>query len=164
MLAHFQGRLDAFSRVQAAVTRNADGKVDLKSLVEDELAAHAARDGEQVRIEGPDLMLDPKMAERLSLAIHELATNAVKHGALSAPRGSIEVSWSKEKSGAIEELRLRWRETGVELDGTEPRREGFGMELLRRSLPYDLRAETQVDLAGDGLRFELKVPIDPRGT
>ena len=161
MVAHFQGRLDAFSRVQAALTRSVGARVDLASLIQDELVAHATREGDQVRIDGPDLTLDPKTAERLSLAIHELTTNAVKHGALMSDRGRVEIKWSRKKANGSAELLLSWRETGLKLDSRVPEREGFGMELLLRSLPYDLQAKTKVELEPDGLRFELRMPLAP---
>lgn len=161
MLAHFLGRLDAFSRVQAALTRNAGGRVDLAALIEDELVAHAARDGEQVTISGPDVSLDSKTAERMSLAFHELATNAVKHGALINDKGHISISWSTEQDdgegrGA---LVFDWREQQPVNGGATLERAGFGMELLRRSLPYDLQAETNVELLPEGLRFQLRMPL-----
>jgi PAS domain S-box-containing protein len=159
MLAHFQGRLDAFSRVQAALTRSTEVKVSLASLVEDEMTAHAARDGEQVRISGPDIDLEPRTAERMSLAIHELTTNAVKHGALSNQEGRISVDWSRHDGGDGEHLVLRWRESGIHIASPEVEREGFGMELLRRSLPYELEAETRIALNPTGLEFDLKMPL-----
>jgi PAS domain S-box-containing protein len=155
MLAHFQGRLDAFSRVQAILTRNPDARVDLASLIKDELVAHATHEGDQVRLEGPPIALDAKMAERMSLAIHELTTNAVKHGALTSNRGRIEIRWSSDGS----QLQLTWTECGLDLDREVPGREGFGMELLRRSLPYDLDGETEVELKRTGLEFRLRMPL-----
>lgn len=159
MLAHFQGRLDAFSRVQAALTRNADGKVDLQSLIDDELLAHATREGKQIKITGPQVMIEARTAERMSLAIHELVTNAVKHGALSAPDGRIRVEWQITESPDGERLSFGWTESGVKVERREDQREGFGMELLLRSLPYDLQATTQLKLDGEGLRFELDMPL-----
>jgi PAS domain S-box-containing protein len=161
MLAHFQGRLDAFSRVQAALTRNPEGRIGLASIVEDELLAHAAREGDQVRISGPDILLDPKTAERLTLAIHELTTNAVKHGALATRSGRIDISWEKARSSAGFELVFRWLESGAEHDGGSPGHEGFGMELLRRSLPYDVGGATKLDLTPGGLEFEFRMPLEP---
>lgn len=158
MLAHFQGRLDAFSRVQAKLIRGLDNRVDLMSMIEDEMVAHAAREGEQVRIGGPDVALEPKLAERLSLAVHELATNAVKHGALGTDDGRVSIIWEQQHCANGESLLLKWEESGVHLDG-EPMREGFGMDLLRRSLPYNLGAETRIDFRPHGLSFELKVPL-----
>jgi PAS domain S-box-containing protein len=159
MVSHFQGRLDAFSRVQAAFTRAPGTGVDLMSIVEDELVAHAAREGEQVHVAGPDVILPMRTAEGLSLAIHELATNAVKHGALSGANGTLAIAWRVDKPDGVRRLVLTWIESGVDVPQSAVRREGFGMELLRRSLPYDLQAETDVTLSADGLRFELRMPL-----
>jgi len=160
MLAHFQGRLDAFSRVQAKLTRRADSRVDLMSLIGDEIVAHAAREGEQVQIEGPDIALEQKTAERFSLAVHELATNAVKHGALGADHGRVSIAWEVQGKLNGGMLLFNWQESGVHLQEDPPAREGFGMELLRRSLPYDLGAETHVEFRPNGLRFELRMPLN----
>jgi two-component system CheB/CheR fusion protein len=159
MLAHFEGKLDAFSRVQAALTRRPDAKVDLLSLVEDELLAHATREGEKVRIDGEPVSLEPRMAERLSLAIHELTTNAVKHGALMDGEGKIDINWRTSENGAGKEFKLGWKESGMAFEQHKLKREGFGLALLRRSLPYDLRGETHVKLEPDGIRFELTMPL-----
>jgi len=159
MLAHFQGRLDAFSRVQAALTRKPDAGIDLTSLIEDEMVAHAARDGEQVQIDGPAVSLDAKTAERLSLAIHELATNAVKHGALTNGNGQVAISWKHHRTNGTHELVLNWTESGVDIEPAQVEREGFGVELLRRSLPYDLEARTHFQLMPTGLQFELRMPF-----
>lgn len=159
MLSHFQGRLDAFSRVQAAVTRSADGTVNLKSLIEDELVAYAAREGDQVRIFGDDVALQAKAAERISLAVHELTTNAVKHGALIDGTGRLDIHWAREDLRGSAFLKLKWSESGVDLQNTEITHEGFGMDLLRRTLAYDLDAETRLELLSDGLKFELLMPM-----
>jgi PAS domain S-box-containing protein len=160
MLGHFQGRLDAFSRVQAALTRTASAKVELMGLVEDELLAHAVKENGNLLIEGPEILLDPRTAERLSLAIHELTTNAVKHGALGRDSGKILIRWEVEDGEENgKQFNLVWRESGVGLTRTKVKREGFGMDLLRHSLPYDLQAETKVELTPDGLHFELKMPL-----
>ena len=159
MLAHFEGRLDAFSRAQAALTRNAEVSVDLASLIEDELVAHAAREGPRLHMKGPKVTLAAAAAERLSLAVHELATNAVKHGALSSERGTISIRWRRDRGANGEQLGLLWEEQGVDIAAGDEPSEGFGMELLRRSLPYDLQAETTVELRPNGLRFELSMPL-----
>jgi two-component sensor histidine kinase len=97
---HLEGRLDAFARAQSAVTRAPLAGVDLEHLVADELAAYQAYEGQQVvRIAGPTLRLQPKAAETFGLAVHELATNAVKHGALSHPSGRIAVWWHVQEDG-----------------------------------------------------------------
>src|SRR3712207_9087536 len=76
---HLDGRLNAFARTQAMVTRNPSAGVDLETLVAEELNSYHAREGGQLRISGPPLRLCTKAAETFSLAVHELATNAVKY-------------------------------------------------------------------------------------
>jgi two-component system CheB/CheR fusion protein len=159
MASHLQGRLDAFARVQAVVTRNPEGGVDLIALVEDELLAHAAREGENLKIEGPEIMLRPRVAETMSLAIHELTTNAVKYGALGANIGRIAIEWTREGVGAEERLNFAWTESGLDRTLEQPQRHGFGLELLQRTLPYDLRAETKVEFRPEGLRFTMAMPL-----
>lgn len=152
--AHLDGRIEAFSRVQAIVTRNPGGGVSFRTLIEDEMLAHAMREGPQLHLRGPDLRLNPHAAESLSLAVHELATNAVKHGALSAPHGRIAAHWSVT-DGRVE---FDWMETGVANAAEAPRGDGFGMELLLRSLPYDLDAITDASFGPQGLKFTLSAP------
>ena len=159
MATHLEGRIGAFSRVQAMVTRNPQAGVDLLSRVTEELLAHAARDGESLRIKGPDISFQPRAAESVSLAIHELATNSVKYGALSAGHGRLDVRWERNRSDDGEILRFVWEENGVELEPGEPRRKGFGFELLERTLPYDLEADTRVEFRREGLRFRMTVPL-----
>lgn len=155
MSAHFDGRLDAFARVQAMVTRKPDAGVDLALLIEDELIVHAAREGGQVSLSGEPVSLPAKQAETLSLAVHELTTNAVKYGALATARGRVGVTWAV----ADGTLDLTWVESCVAGPIAEPNYEGFGMELLRRVLPYELRAEVKLDFRPDGLSFALKMPL-----
>lgn len=156
MSAHLEGRIDAFARVQAMVTRRPDAGVDLAALVEDELLAHAAREGQHIRVDGPPVTLTARAAETLSLALHELATNAVKYGAFLKDGRRLRVGWAVAEG----RLRFAWTETGVPMSGEPPAREGFGLELLRRVVPYDLRAATDVEFTPDGLRFTLDMPLE----
>lgn len=159
MAAHLGGRLDAFARVQSAVTRNPEAGVGLRSLVDDELLAHAAREGDEVTVQGPEIALRPKAAESMSLALHELATNAVKHGALSERNGGrIAIRWDMNGQGKKESLNFEWLESGSHGRLRKPTRHGFGMELLTRVLPYDLEAETNVEFLDEGLRFTMDLP------
>jgi PAS domain S-box-containing protein len=159
MASHLQGRLDAFSRVQAVVTRNPEAGVGLGGLIEDELLAHAAREGERLLIEGSNISLKPRPAESLSLAIHELTTNAVKYGALSSSEGRIAVRWFREIEDGEERLKLIWEESGVDMSRSHPDQAGFGLELLQRTLPYDLRARTELEFRPEGVRFTLDMPL-----
>jgi two-component system, chemotaxis family, CheB/CheR fusion protein len=160
--AHLDGRLDAYARVQAVVTRDPTAGIDLEQLVADELLAHAAHEGEQVtRIEGPPIRLHPKAAETMALAVHELATNAVKYGALSAEDGHVKVTWTIEKAdGAPPRLVFSWNETGVKLSGEAPTRRGFGTELIERTLAYQLEAEASLRFGPDGVNCTIALPLN----
>ena len=151
MAAHLNGRLEAFARVQSAVTRNPDAGVDLRSLVDDELLAHAVHEGDGVAVDGPRVALRPKAAESISLALHELATNAVKHGALAHRNGGkISVSWQLNEDRGDERLVFEWTETNSNGQIPKPTRQGFGMELLTQILPYDLEAKTNLEFQQRG--------------
>jgi two-component system CheB/CheR fusion protein len=125
------------------------------------MLAHAAREGEQFSIDGPAVALTPKAAESLSLAFHELTTNAVKHGSLGMPGGQVNVSWTVEGKGGDKRLALVWEESGAADFTAAPGRNGFGMELLSRVLPYELDAGTTVEFGRDGFRFTLGMALDP---
>jgi PAS domain S-box-containing protein len=156
---HLEGRIDAFARVQAAVTRTPDAGIDLTNLVADTLLSVGAQEGERVRhIKGPSVRLQAKAAETVALAMHELATNAVKYGALSSEQGSIAVEWSIEKTPEQLRLVLRWTETGVKLSGEKPTRRGFGTELIERTVAYDLGGEASLEFTPDGLHCTISLP------
>lgn len=156
MTAHLNGRIGAFARVQSAVTRDPAGGVDLAGLIEDELLAYATREGPRLHIRGPRVLLGPRAAESMSLAIHELTTNAVKHGVLSEQDGWIDIDWRIEG----DRFHFSWKEAGRLADLSPPKSSGFGLELLLRSLPYDLGATTEVTFEPGGLRFTLVARAD----
>ncbi|MBU6461538.1 MAG: PAS domain-containing protein [Bradyrhizobium sp.] len=158
--AHLDGRLNAFARTQALVTRDPEGGVDLEILVLDELLAYKARDGEHVHVTGPTVRLQPKAAETMALAIHELATNALKYGALSKPEGRVEISWRIEDVDPPQ-LILDWRERG----GPPPaasRRNGFGTELLERTLAFEFKGKTDLQFNQSGLHCTIEIPLSRR--
>ncbi|MFD1613066.1 CheR family methyltransferase [Sphingomonas tabacisoli] len=158
MAEHLIGRLDAFARVQAAVTRAPEASISLSSLIEDEMLADAMKQGEQFSIDGPPVELTHKAAESLSLAFHELATNAVKHGGLKSNGRGVDVSWRLDGEKG-DRLHLVWQEHGGNGSATRPEREGFGMELLTRLLPYELDARSVIEFEPEGLRFSLEMPV-----
>ncbi|HUF56743.1 MAG TPA: PAS domain-containing protein [Thermohalobaculum sp.] len=155
---HLDGRIGSFARVQSAVTRDPGGGVDLAALIADELAAAAAHEGRRVSLKGPDVRLPPKLAEALGLAVHELTTNAVKHGALATPKGVVSVEWALEED-ARPALMLEWKELHVEMPECPAPRRGFGTELLEHMLPYQVGAETEQRFEADGLRCAIRVPL-----
>jgi two-component system CheB/CheR fusion protein len=158
--AHFDGRLSALARTQAVLARRSHADVDLDELVREELLSHGAHEGGQVRIVGPPVRIPQRMAETLSLALHELATNAVKFGALSQPKGRLAVVWRLPEGGGVRRLVLDWRESGVGLIDTAPVRTGFGRDLIERGLPYDLGAVTSLAFASGGAHCTIDLPFE----
>lgn len=156
--AHLDGRLGALARTQAAVTRDPEVGVDLEYLLADELMAYNAREGEQVRISGPTIRLQPKAAETLSLAIHELATNAVKYGALSQPAGRVEISWRIDEGVTPPELNFDWREKGGP-PVKSPKRKGFGTEILERTLGFEFKGKSALMFSPTGVHFSITLPL-----
>jgi PAS domain S-box-containing protein len=149
---HLDGRIGAFSRVQVALTRNPLAGFDLAELLAEELRACLAREGERFTLRGPAVRLQPKTAESIGLAVHELATNAVKYGAFTVADGHIEVFWRRETRDGVPWLSLEWNESGMTGRPVVQMRDGFGTELLQRTLPYDLGATVTRTFAPDGLR------------
>ena len=156
---HLDGRLAAFARVQALVTRNPDASVLLREIVEDELLAHAAQEGSSVHIAGDATRLPVPVAERLSLAVHELATNSVKHGVLGAPAGRLDVDWHSGPVQGDRLLSFSWTETGLGRTLRKPRRSGFGTELLTRTLAYELKAKSALHFGKAGFSYTLFLPL-----
>ncbi|MCC6913401.1 MAG: PAS domain-containing protein [Rhodospirillaceae bacterium] len=153
------GRLMALTRVQALLTRKANVEVDLGTIVRDEVDAQANHDG-QYELSGPDVALSPKAGEILTLAIHELATNALKYGALSAPHGKVTVRWETFEKRGVPWLRFDWTEEGAPPRAASgPRRHGFGSELIEARIPYELGGVGRLVLSPGGARCHLEFPL-----
>lgn len=160
--ARMAGRLLALARVQALLTRAANVKVGIRSIVQDEVGAQAHHDGQYV-LQGPDVALSPKAAEVLTLAVHELSTNALKHGALSVPGGRVRVAWETAERGGVPWLVFDWTETGAPAqpapESGRPRRAGFGSELIEGRIPYELRGRGRLVIEPGGARCQLEFPL-----
>lgn len=154
-----EGRLTTLARVQALLTRTASQGVSIAAIIHDEVSAQASH-ATQVKVSGPDVMLSPKASEVLTLAIHELATNALKHGALSAANGSVRVKWHTYERRKTPWLRLDWLERGNRPPSSPgQRRRGFGTELIECLIPYELKGTGQLIVDGDGARCTLTFPL-----
>lgn len=161
MADHFRGRLDALARAQVLMTQTPAGTADLQNLIRDELISVGVCDGPNVSIDGPDVLLDTRVAEMLGLAIHELTTNALKYGALKGAGGRLEIGWYvHQKAGDQSRLDLCWDEQGVPAVPLTGLRQGYGRELIEQALPYRLGAETRLEFRGGGVRCFISVPLD----
>ncbi|MCR5876902.1 PAS domain S-box protein [Phenylobacterium sp. J426] len=156
---HLDGRLASLARTQTMLTRAAGAGVDLEMLIREELLAQNT-DDDVVDLSGPDIELAPKAAEVLTLAIHEWATNATKYGAFAQAGASLEVRWWLERGEReTNRLRLVWLERGVRMIAANPRRAGFGSELIQQRVPYELRGTGRVELLPGGVRAEISFPL-----
>jgi PAS domain S-box-containing protein len=156
----FNHRLGALSRVQVLISGVDYRDVDLRDLLTAELQA---LDGQHLEsgkatLDGPALPLPAQAAQVLGLALHELATNATKYGALAQPAGRLSVTWRVELREGGRLARVEWKETGVVLP-KGPRRVGYGSELITRALPYQLGAETKLLFEPDGVRCTIGVTL-----
>lgn len=158
---HFDGRLAALARTHNMLTRGDEAAADLEELVRDEFLAAAVEDA-RIEVAGPPVRLKHRAAEVMALAIHELATNAVKFGALAVPTGRVSVRWEASDTSGAEVLSLEWRESGVPAVDRAPRRDGFGRGLLERGLAYELGARTSLQFLGGGLLATIQLPLDSR--
>lgn len=154
------GRIAALARTQVVLTQTAGAGVDLRTALSDELSVQVA-DQARVTILGPTILLASKAAEVLTLAIHELVTNAVKYGALHQTNGRVAVEWKVVPRDGHDWLEFEWRESGVVIDPGPTRRRGFGTELITGRVPYELRGRGEVDLSHDGLVCRIAFPLTP---
>jgi len=151
----FEERLLALSRVHNQLAREQWESADLGRIVHDIVAPFGQ---ERVSVDGASTKLASVAALPLAMVLHELATNAAKFGALSAPEGRLALGWKIERVNGARRLRIDWRESG----GPEvqpPVYRGFGSRLLERSVGQELRGSAQLDFDPAGLRCRLEIPL-----
>ncbi len=153
---HLIGRLQAMGRTQSTLTRSPGRSVDLCELVREELLVHAAQP-HQYHIDGPAVALSPHAAEIVTLAIHELATNSIKYGALG-DTGHIRIIWTTEDRGGTCWVSLRWQETAP-LCKPKAARKGFGRRLIEERVPYELDGKGSFELHDTGVLVQLEFPL-----
>lgn len=158
-VGHVEDRLDALVRAQAAADDH--GSVGLYMLLGDELLQYGASEGGPATLSGPDVELQPRAGQVFALAIHELAVNAVEHGALGTSTGRLEILWDVAAGNSEPTLTFSWKERDA-ANLAEPSHRGFGTEVLTRTLPYELEAGTFLAFEPDGLRCTISFPLTER--
>ncbi len=150
------GRLRAMAKAHSLLSRSRWEGAELRALVEEELHPHLEAEGAapRIAIAGPDIRLRPKAALAVSLALHELATNAAKYGALSARTGRVGVTWHIADAMLV----LEWRESGGP-PVVPPAHRGFGSLMIERSLAYEVGGRTRLDFLPDGIAFAVEMPL-----
>lgn len=163
--ADFRTRLLALSRAHDLLTREAWRDTDLAGLARAALAPFGVlgTGGAAARIacDGPRVLLAPEPAVSLAMALHELATNATKHGALSRLGGKVSLVWAPAPDDAAV-LDIAWAESGGPPLGGPPTRRGFGLHLLEKGLARQLGGEVALDYGGGGFAWRMRLPLGDR--
>ena len=159
----FLGRLDTLARAHE-LAFEADATAHLGELVAGTLAPYHAPGPARLVVEpGPPVVLARGQITPLCLILHELATNAVKHGALSAPTGQVRVGWrdqEEQAGGGGRRLRLRWEEQGGPEVRPRAGHQGFGTRLLEFAAAHELHGRAELTFAPEGLRAEIAFPLE----
>jgi PAS domain S-box-containing protein len=144
-----EGRIQALANVHSMFVQSRWIGAELSTIATQELAPYSSREN-SVRLDGPQIMLEPTVAQAVGVSLHELATNAAKYGSLSAAGGKVDLSWSQELDGS---LKLRWAETGGPAV-QEPTRKGFGSRIIQQMITQ-LKGTVDFDWRPQGLVCEI---------
>ncbi len=155
----FSGRIISLARTHALITEDEAQVASFEGLLRAELDPY--NENGRITLRGPSLRLPSALAVPVSMALHELTTNALRHGALAHAGGEVVVTWTVEDGDAGPRLTWTWDEH----DGpppTLPTREGFGTRLLNKILTAQIDAEVDIKFDADGLRVTVQVPLERR--
>jgi two-component sensor histidine kinase len=153
-----ENRLLALSRAHDVLTRENWEGASLHEIVAQAVAPYSSRGEDRLHLTGEAIRLQPRMALAVAMALQELATNAVKYGALSNATGEVRIAWTDGE----DRLHLIWRETGGP-PVKPPSRRGFGTRLIERSLASDLNGEVRIRFEPTGLVCTVDAPLTPDG-
>jgi two-component sensor histidine kinase len=160
--AAVEGRIQALARAHSLLSDSRWHGAKIADLIQGELAPFCTADPKRIRMSGRSLVLHPSAVQALALTVHELATNAARHGALSLPSGSIQLAW--ERHG--DELALRWSECGGPCRPLHVQQglvqEGLGMRIIRASVETQLCGSVAFNWHPDGLVCAIRVPCHPK--
>jgi two-component sensor histidine kinase len=149
------GRIRALSATHDLLTQSDWGTTPIGKVVEAELLPYAHAGDHQVDLQGPEVELAPNDALSLGLAVHELATNAAKYGALSKPGGKVTVHWRLIAPALV---RIEWSESGGPRVA-QKRGRGFGTDLIERVVAHELKNPVELTFAPEGVRCALTIPV-----
>jgi PAS domain S-box-containing protein len=152
-VAAVEGRIQALARAHSLLSESRWCGANIVELIQEELAPYRAPNFDRIRISGKGLSLSPSTAQALALAIHELATNAAKYGALSLPSGGLDVAWEM-KGGRLE---LRWTESGGP-PAEQMAPVGFGIRVIKASVEGQMGGAVEFEWRQEGLRCAISIP------
>ncbi len=152
-VAAVEGRIQALARAHSLLSETRWQGANMAQIIEEELAPYRSPEFERVRISGQRVSLEPATAQAVALAVHELATNAAKYGALSSASGHVDVGWSME-SGFV---RLQWTESGGPRV-LRPHGGGFGIRVITSSVEGQPGGKVDFEWRGEGLACAIRIP------
>jgi len=156
-LSQFGARLQALAASHDLLVRESWYGASLGELIRSQLGGYLDGSSDQVSIEGPALALKPEAAQNLGLALHELAVNAAKYGALSVPNGRVSITWSQRDGRDDGSIDLDWKERAGPKVKTR-RKKGFGSMVIERNLVRALDAEVNLEFDPNGLHCHIVIP------
>jgi len=157
------GRIGALAKTHLLLSDEGRTEISFEQILRNELDAFDDGSDDRVRFSGPPVEVSARLAVSLSMAIHELTTNAAKHGALSVFGGKVDIAWSVTIEATRRILQFVWVESGGPAV-TPPEREGFGSRLLQFVLPGQIHAKTDIDYRPDGVRVHVSAPLPVEAT
>ena len=155
----FSGRISSLARTHSLLTEEIQQFVSFPNLLKQEVGIYSEGDASRVILEGPDVELPSQLAVPLGMTIHELTTNAFRHGALSTPGGRVSVTWSILPAKDKRILVCRWTETNGPIV-VPPVRNGFGSMILTRVLAQQIGAKVEASYPPEGFALVAEIPLD----
>jgi PAS domain S-box-containing protein len=155
--SRLSGRLGGLAASNALLALGDWRGSSLRELIEFQLAPFVDLSGSQLELRGPEVTLAADASQAIGLALHELATNAVKYGALSSSHGRLSISWAVDPAPSAGGLKLDWRERGGPLV-TPPKQTGFGHVVIKSMIEQAVRGSVELDFAREGLHWSLQAP------
>jgi PAS domain S-box-containing protein len=156
-LEQFSARLQALATSHDLLVQESWYGVSLFELVRSQLGHYLDSEGPQVSVDGPSVVLKPEAAQSLGLALHELATNAAKYGALSVSGGHVSINWTRLPAAESNGVEIWWsEERGPKVKA--PRKRGFGTMVIQHNLARALDAEVSMSFSPAGLRCRIVIP------
>lgn len=156
-MERFGARLHALAGSHDLLVQESWQRASIGELITSQLGHYSDLVGTQIVVNGPPIYLNPDAAQNLGMALHEMATNAVKYGALSSPKGKVHIDWGWKGSSAKRVLRLTWKERGGPTV-SPPQRRGFGSQVIERNLNRALGATVTLDYTAKGFCAEVEMP------
>jgi len=155
-VAAFDGRIRSMAKAHELLSTRQWRGMPVVDIVRGELAAYTSSNN--AKIDGPEVILSAEAGQALATIVHELATNAAKHGALSTKSGRVSVQWYRKLNGSAQFI-LVWQETGGPRVAT-PKKSGYGTGVVRDLIPYEFGGTVDLSFAPEGVRCRLEVPFD----